>query len=68
MTFLKTENGIQPVTSPTGRRYYKVEFDLVIRVDGRNLYYDAFYPPGEEGRLQKAGQTCIAAAFIPGTK
>jgi hypothetical protein len=71
MTFLRTEGRIQPISpagGQPGKKHYKVEFDLVMIVDGRNLRYEARYPTGEEGRVQKRGQTCIAAAFVPGTQ
>lgn len=52
MTFLRTESRIQP-TSPDdgdhGEKYHRVEFELVMIVDGRNLRYEARYPCGEEG-------------------
>lgn len=71
MTFLRTEGRIQPIApedGEPGKKHYKVEFDLVMIVDGRNLRYEARYPMGEEGQVQKKGQTCIAAAFVPGTR
>lgn len=68
MTFLKTEGIITP-TEPEegekGRRHYKVEFQLVMIVDGRNLRYEARYPEG--GQTKDRGQISIAAAFVPGT-
>jgi hypothetical protein len=70
MTFLRRENLIQVVTpapGEKGKKHYRVEFDLVITVDGRNLRYVAKYPPGGEGKVLEEGQTCIAAAFLPGT-
>ena len=57
--------------------HWEVEFDLVMIVDGRNLYYEARWPPSqvvdgetvtpEAQAVQARGQTCIAAAFQPGT-
>jgi hypothetical protein len=70
MTFLRTEGRIQPISPEAGelgKRHYKVEFDLVMIVDGRNLRYEARYPMGEEGQVRQSGQVCIAAAFDPGT-
>lgn len=67
MTYLRTQNRIQPVTRSDGKRYYKIEFDLVMTVNGRSLRYEAFHPHGNKGILQTGSQTCIAAAFIPGT-
>ena len=71
MTFLKTEGHITPIVPEEGKRgtkHYKVEFELVMIVDGRNLRYEARYPIGDEGQVQQRGQICIAAAFVPGTK
>lgn len=80
MTFLKREGHIQPKPpsdfSQHGdpkKLHWDVEFDLVMIVDGRNLYYEARWPPSnpEEIPVQQVvmgrGQTCIAAAFEPGT-
>ncbi|OCL14979.1 hypothetical protein AOQ84DRAFT_307992 [Glonium stellatum] len=70
MTFLRRENRIkivQPARRKKGKKHYRVEFDLLIKVDGRNLRYMAKYPPGGEGEVLMEGQTCIAAAFLPGT-
>jgi hypothetical protein len=68
MTFLKDEGIIQP-TYPErglkGKPHYKVEFELVMIIDGRNLRYEARYPAG--GEVKGRGQICIAAAFEPGT-
>jgi hypothetical protein len=69
MTFLKTENLIQvvePGPGEGGKRHYRVEFELVMIIDGRNLRYEARYPAG--GIVQDRGQISIAAAFEPGTK
>ena len=70
MTFLRTEGRIQPTLPEdgSGRKYYKVQFELVMIVDGRNLRYEARWPIGEGAQVQKKGQTCIAAAFVPGTR
>jgi hypothetical protein len=77
MTFLKTERRLQPVgpypDSKSGRRFYDVEFDLVIKVDGRNLKFEARWPRRKEGenalgQVQASGQIAIAAAFLPGTE
>lgn len=67
MTFLRKEGLIQPEGLP-GKRHYKVEFKLVMIVDGRNLRYEARWPIGEGAQVQGKGQTCIAAAFVPGTR
>ncbi|KFZ03935.1 hypothetical protein V502_10543 [Pseudogymnoascus sp. VKM F-4520 (FW-2644)] len=69
MTFLKERNLIQPVEPEEGvraRRHYKVEYELVMIVNDRNLRWEARYPAG--GEVQGVGQISIAAAFVPGTK
>jgi hypothetical protein len=68
MTFLKTENLIRAIEpeSEHGRPHYKVEFELVMIIDGRNLRYEARYPPGT-GKVIEYKQISIAAAFVPGT-
>lgn len=77
MTFLKTERRLQPVgpypDSKSGRRFYDVEFDLAMKVDGRNLKFEARWPRRKEGenalgQVQASGQISIAAAFLPGTE
>jgi hypothetical protein len=68
MTFLKTNGIIEPVDpepGTEGKRHYKVEFELVMIIDGRNLTFEARWPKG--GRVQERGQISIAAAFEPGT-
>lgn len=68
MTFLKTNNIIAPVEPEEGdraKRHYKVEYELVMIVNGRNMRYEARYPAG--GAVQQKGQISIAAAFVPGT-
>jgi hypothetical protein len=82
MSFLKDLGYIQP-TEPSessvhygkkNKRYYLVEFDLVMILDGRNLRYEARWPPskqlekfGQAQKVQASGQICVAAAFKPGT-
>jgi len=68
MTFLKTEGLIVPVepeAEDRAKRHYKVEYELVMIVNGRNMRYEARYPAG--GEVQQKGQISIAAAFVPGT-
>jgi len=82
MTFLKDEGLIEPVSAynvqpgqRTPLRFYSVEFDLVVIVNGRNLRYEARWPKSlnveSEGHLTDnvvaQGQICIAASFKPGT-
>lgn len=69
MTFLKERNLIQPVEPEEGvkaRGHYKVEYELVMIVNDRNMRWEARYPAG--GEVQGTGQISIAAAFVPGTK
>lgn len=69
MTFLKDRNLIQPMDPEEGiiaRSHYKVEYELVMIVNDRNMRWEARYPAG--GEVQGSGQISIAAAFIPGTK
>lgn len=73
MSFLRRENKIQPTIPPPdhpGRPHYKVDFEVVLEVIDRNLYYKAVYPIGnDEGVIAGSeGWTNIAAAFPPGTK
>jgi hypothetical protein len=68
MTFLKTRGLIQPTypeEGTKGKLHYKVEFELVMIIGGRNLRYESRYPAG--GEVRGEGQICIAAAFEPGT-
>ncbi|MCJ1246533.1 hypothetical protein MMC30_003741 [Trapelia coarctata] len=68
MTFLKTDGIIVPVEPEPGeraKRHWKVEYELVMIVNGRNMRYEARYPAG--GEVQQKGQISIAAAFVPGT-
>jgi hypothetical protein len=81
MTFLKNEGHIEPVPPSIYSTYsrdeclhYAVTFDLVMIVDGRNLRYEARWPPRKAGKqtsqqshVKAQGQICIAAAFKPGT-
>lgn len=82
MTFLKDEGHIQPespsefstYSGPRAPKYWAVTFDLVMIVDGRNLRYEARWPPSTDvdarnhgQRVHAMGQTSIAAAFRPGT-
>src|SRR5438128_2561274 len=82
MTFLR-ELGYLQLTEPSGssvnhgnlnKSYYSVEFDWVMILEGRNLRYEARWPPADQldkyGQTQTVrafGQVCIAAAFRPGT-
>jgi hypothetical protein len=71
MTFLKTQRIISPINPDPdvkGSRHYRVDFVLVIIIDGRNLRFEARYPSGPEGRVHTSGRFSIAAAFVPGTE
>ena len=82
MTFLRTDGHIQPQPpsdystygGPKPPYHWAVTFDLVMIIDGRNLRYEARWPPSNspearvhQQRVYERGQTCIAAAFKPGT-
>jgi hypothetical protein len=68
MTWLREQKIVKPIDPGpgcNGIRYYKVEYELVAIVEGRNLRYEARYPAG--GKMQESRQVSIAAAFRPGT-
>ena len=46
MTFLKTEGLLEECKPPQGstKPYYRVEFDLVMIIQGRDLTYEARWP------------------------
>ncbi|THC88295.1 hypothetical protein EYZ11_012258 [Aspergillus tanneri] len=48
------------------KKYYEVDLDLVIFVDGRNLRFEARYPCGSTGDdcVRVRGRFCIASAFL----
>ena len=53
MTFLRTEGRIQPVIpgpNEKGQVHFRVDLDIVIELDGRNLKYEARWPRGEGGK------------------
>jgi hypothetical protein len=80
MTWLKHEGHIQPqppseYSTPQGPNappHWRVQFNLVMIVDGRNLRYEVRWPIVREGEaprdqsVQASGQICIAAGFKPG--
>ena len=47
------------------RPYYKIHFDLVMIVNGRDLRYEARY---NDHRVGEGRQMSIAAAFEPGVE
>ncbi|KAF8853665.1 hypothetical protein BDZ45DRAFT_628746 [Acephala macrosclerotiorum] len=74
-TFLRDEGKIHPIRAKQdedgntiGQDYYEVTYDLVVIVEGRNLKYEAIYPPGGKGTVRMVKQISIAAAFLPGTE
>jgi hypothetical protein len=88
MTFLRDEGHIQ-ITYPKpdeygvtrGLPHYKVEYDIVVTVEGRNLRYEAIWTPKDNDQRSKkrkrsdqhkfevlqTAQVSIASAFRPGT-
>lgn len=70
MTFLKDDPNFHPVRpgpDENGQLHYRVEFELVIIIEGRNLRFEARYPKGDNGVVRGARQISIAASFQPGT-
>ncbi|KAL2068408.1 hypothetical protein VTL71DRAFT_16506 [Oculimacula yallundae] len=74
MTFLRDEGYIQPIMPvydnygiAHGKPHYEVTYDLIPIVEGRDLRYEARFPPNKNGQVKKTGQVSIAAAFRPGT-
>ncbi|RHZ51804.1 Hsp70 family protein [Aspergillus thermomutatus] len=65
MTFLRTEGYIRPIKPDNlhGRRHYRVEYDLVMIVDGYNIKYEARWDNGQGERVLAQKQINIAAAF-----
>jgi hypothetical protein len=57
----------EPEEGYEGKRHYRIDFELVIIVNGRNLRYEARWPVGGEVRVEQK-QVCIAASFRPGTE
>jgi len=71
LSFLKKKNRLERIIPPPGegRPHYKLEFEVILEVIDRNLYYKAVYPIGEDGCVLEGskGWTNISAAFKPGT-
>ena len=70
MTSLVTGHRIKatvPEKGYAGKRHYRIDFELVMIVNGRNLRYEARWPVGGEVRGEQK-QICIAASFRPGTE
>lgn len=67
MSFLRDQGRIQSKQrSANSPRYWEVQYDLVMEVQGLNLKFYVKWPRGGEIRGE-AGQISIAAAFKPGT-
>ncbi len=69
MSFLVDE-GLIEVIEPDhdgAKPHYKIELELVMIIDGRNLRYEARWPVGGEGEVRSRDQISIAAAFKAGT-
>ncbi|QVM13098.1 hypothetical protein D8B26_007714 [Coccidioides posadasii str. Silveira] len=68
MTFLKTEGHIQPIVppEPNARKHYRVTFDLVLTISGRNLNCEARYPCGASDKyaIRQKARICVASAFL----
>lgn len=88
MSFLRDEGYIritQPELDrysnrPVGKPHYRVEYDLVVIVENRNLRYEARWPSKQAvyscdqvvplpdtPEVKQRGQLSLAAAFQPGT-
>lgn len=77
-TFLKDKKLIQakkpPRRSPHPGKYWEIEYEVVMIIEGRSLKFMARWPvkealkPGEKQYELGMKQISIAAAFTPGTK
>ena len=56
---------VGPGRGGRGKKHYRIEFEIVPTIHGRNLRFEVKYPRG--GAVQQTGQICIAATFEPGT-
>jgi hypothetical protein len=75
LTILKTRKDVQPIIpgprNKNGQKpHYKVDFEIVIEVIDRNLYFHAQWPIGDDNGeiLGSRRKISIASAFTPGTK
>jgi hypothetical protein len=66
MTFLRTEGYIKPTKAADGygRQHYRVEYDLVMIVDGLNIRFEARWTNNGEDHVMESKQVNIAAAFV----
>ncbi|KAJ5645635.1 hypothetical protein N7507_011646 [Penicillium longicatenatum] len=55
-----------PLKGRKGRKYYEIQYDVRMELQGRNLKVSLVYPPGQE--VQSSLEICIAASFVPGTE
>jgi hypothetical protein len=76
-----TQPEIDPYTQlPSGKPHYRVEYDIVVIVENRNLRYESRWPSKqavyagdqvlalpETPEVRQRGQLSLAAAFHPGT-
>ena len=82
MTFLRDKGKIQQLyVSPEseyaakGKQVWVVEYELLVKVDGRNLVYQALWPVSQQGpdampveqNIYAESQTSISATFKAGT-
>ena len=82
MTFLKDEGLVQPTSVSAESEYAAknkqvlvVQYELFVKVNGRNLVYKALWPVPEqrpdaileEPKVCAESQTSISATFKPGT-
>lgn len=69
---LEDKVNVGPRTKVSNRTIRVVKFDLVIEVDGKQLKYEARWPPGaktpEEVRVRKSGYVSLAPSFAPGVE
>jgi hypothetical protein len=66
MTDLVTSGRVKPIEEEfgfKGKRHYRIDLELVMRVQGRNLMIQGVV--GGETRAEQ--QISIAATFVPGT-
>jgi hypothetical protein len=47
-------------------RYYEIQYELLVELQGRNLKVSVVYPPG--GEVQGCKEISVAACFTPGTE
>ncbi|KAI9933210.1 hypothetical protein ASPWEDRAFT_42965 [Aspergillus wentii DTO 134E9] len=65
MTFLRTDGHIQPIMpeGTHGQLHYRVEYQLVMIIDGYNMKYEARWGNSQEQRVLASEQINIASAF-----